>query len=188
MAICIHSKKQTMKVLALDISTKTGVGMFESPTKHSTKTLVHKPEKCRIQRALRYSDDMDHLIQEFDPDVAIIEGYGYGNAHTLVTLVEIGTTIRSSLVRNSVPMIEVPPTTLKKFVCGSGNAAKELMIKEIYKRWGAELPTNDEADAFALGMMAYALLGMDVGIPKSHMVKSMEEYSIAINAIKFKTS
>jgi crossover junction endodeoxyribonuclease RuvC len=54
----------------------------------------------------------------------------------------------------------VAPTSLKKFVTGKGNAAKELVIKEVFKRWGLEPADNNEADAIVLLMIGRCLAGI----------------------------
>jgi len=46
--------------------------------------------------------------------------------------------------------IAVKPTTIKKFVTGKGNAKKDTIIKEIYKRWGFDTDNNNTADAYAI--------------------------------------
>ena len=41
--------------------------------------------------------------------------------------------------------LKVPPMTLKKYAAGKGNAKKQEMLLQIYKRWGIEF-TDDNAD------------------------------------------
>ncbi len=47
----------------------------------------------------------------------------------------------------------IPPSTLKKFTCGSGAAKKEMMIREVYRQWKVEAANNNEADAAALAYL-----------------------------------
>ena len=53
--------------------------------------------------------------------------------------------------------LQVPPTSLKKFVTGRGNAKKQEMLLEVYKRWGVELRDDNAADAFGLAKIASGL-------------------------------
>lgn len=55
----------------------------------------------------------------------------------------------------------VPPKNLKKFVTGSGNAPKDLMLLSVFKKWGQEYRDNNLADAYGLARMAEAV---DTGI------------------------
>lgn len=50
--------------------------------------------------------------------------------------------------------LQVPPTVLKKFVTGKGNAKKQEMLLEVYKRWGADLSDDNAADAYGLALIA----------------------------------
>ena len=54
-------------------------------------------------------------------------------------------------------VITVPPTSLKKFTTGKGTAKKDTMQLEIFKRWGRDFPSADEADAYALAMLGWAV-------------------------------
>lgn len=45
------------------------------------------------------------------------------------------------------------PGQIKKFTTGKGNAKKELMMKEVYKRWGFETDSHDVADAYAIARL-----------------------------------
>jgi Holliday junction resolvasome RuvABC endonuclease subunit len=50
--------------------------------------------------------------------------------------------------------LKVPPMTLKKYAAGKGNAKKQEMLMQIYKRWGIEFNDDNAADAYALGRLA----------------------------------
>lgn len=59
---------------------------------------------------------------------------------------------RSLCVRE---IMDIPPTTLKKYFTGNGRAEKEDMIREARKRIGpSHDPNDDEADAIALAYWA----------------------------------
>jgi Holliday junction resolvasome RuvABC endonuclease subunit len=49
-----------------------------------------------------------------------------------------------------VPYEVIPPTVVKKFVSGSGAAKKELMLLNVYKKWGVSFEDNNLADAYSL--------------------------------------
>lgn len=52
-----------------------------------------------------------------------------------------------------VPM-QIPPMTVKKFAAGKGNAKKQEMLLQIYKRYGLEFNNDNAADAYCIGRMA----------------------------------
>ena len=45
------------------------------------------------------------------------------------------------------------PSKIKKFITGKGNSKKELMLKEIYKRWGFETDNHNTGDAYAIAQL-----------------------------------
>ena len=71
----------------------------------------------------------------------------------------IGWILRYVLYYAGVDFIEIPPTTLKKFATGKGNAKKEDMILPIYKRYGFEDKSDNVRDAYVLAQIARALDG-----------------------------
>ena len=154
-----------MIVIGVDPSTHTGVTVFKDGVMVEGKE-VNFPKVTGIDRVARFSDWMVYLLLDWSPDLIVFEGYGYSNAHTLVTLVEIGTVLRLVAKVSDVPYIEIPPTTLKKFATGSGNAKKELVMLEVYKRWGVSFKSNNIADAYVLGMIGACLLN-DAGMTKA---------------------
>lgn len=152
-----------MQVLGLDPSTKTGWAIVKVDTagviQHETG--VESFFGTGIHRMRQVADWVSVFLYDYNSspfDLVVIEGYAYSNFHTLATLVEIGTALRLGLDHADYPYLDVSPTSLKKFVTGKGNAKKDLVMKEIYKRWGTEFDTTDEADAFGLAMVGVAVL------------------------------
>lgn len=74
-------------------------------------------------------------------------------------------------------VIVVPPTTLKKFVTGKGNAEKSLMIREVYKRWGFDAADDNQADAVGLLQVGRAVIGelTDLTKPQLEVVAALRK-------------
>ena len=53
----------------------------------------------------------------------------------------------------------VTPSQLKKFVTGKGNADKNVVMKEVYKRFHIDTDDDNTADAVVLGHIGLALTG-----------------------------
>jgi len=66
--------------------------------------------------------------------------------------------VRLQLWRLTVPFVTVPPSTLKKFVTGSGKAEKNKMLLEVWRRWHIEAADDNQADAVGLVMIGRALV------------------------------
>lgn len=84
-----------------------------------------------------------------------IEGYAYGAKGAYFNLGEVGGVIRLETQKAKLPLVQVPPTTLKKFLTGKGTSPKDVMIKELYKKYEIDTNDNNDADAMALALLAY---------------------------------
>ena len=152
-------------VLALDISTIMGVCVFTSDGVLELGREVQFKGLKGIERVDAFLGEAVELVQTYSPKIVVLEGYGYANAHTLATLVEIGTAVRLGLHACGVIPMVVAPSQLKKFATGKGNAKKEQIILEVFKRWGFTATTNNIADAYVLGKMGLARAWPEKGGP-----------------------
>lgn len=92
----------------------------------------------------------------------LIEGYSFGSNMAYVRSgAELGGIVRYALRKMGHMPIEVPPKTLKKFLTNSGNADKNQVLKEVYKRYHVDLPDDNMADAFGLAKFGQALSSTD---------------------------
>lgn len=110
-------------------------------------------------------DDMNDLYKGIceAPDLIVVEGFSYGSkGRSVFDIAYLGWSIREDLERLkniwNIPWIEVPPTQLKQFATGKGNANKEIILQQVYKRWGVEFSDNNQADAFVLAKIGEAYL------------------------------
>lgn len=86
-----------------------------------------------------------------------IEHYAMGARYNREALGELGGVLRVMLFEKGFPYIEVPPVRLKQFATNKAFAEKDHILLSVYKKWGIEFKTNDEADAFILAQMARAI-------------------------------
>jgi Holliday junction resolvasome RuvABC endonuclease subunit len=163
-----------MKVLGLDPSTKTGWVVVENTdggVSFIASGMIHFPGKAGMARIQLIGQAVGDLLTEHKPDLVVIEGYGFANKHTLVIMVEVGTSIRFQLYKSEIPWGIVAPNQLKKFVSGKGGTKKDGMMLAVYKQWNFE-GTNDECDAFGL-----AAFGLYAGVSGlfPHLTKPQRE-------------
>jgi crossover junction endodeoxyribonuclease RuvC len=98
-------------------------------------------------------------------DVVAIEGLSYGsNLPSSQERAALHFMVRASLIADGREFITVPPTTLKKFVCDTGKAKKELILKEVFRRWGVDTDNDNQADAAALAIFAAVHAGPVPGL------------------------
>lgn len=169
------------KIQGIDPSTKTGLCNLEIfkaqgiDTEISYETQLVNPKldsKTPTNHMRRIRAITTKLMSEvfsFEPDLVVVEGYSFANKFTSFTAVEINAIIRWQLFENDIPYILIPPTALKKFITGKGNCKKQVMLLEVYKRWGVEAKTDDEIDAYGLAMLGAAYQGLITDMPKLNM-------------------
>lgn len=124
-----------------------------------------KPAKGVRERCDRYERLIRGTVQAVvahQPGLVLIEGYAYaaGAQHGHHDVIELGGVLRFELSRRtSCPIVEVAPTTLKKFTTGDGKAPKPFMVSELARKHSRRFTTDDQADAFALCQLGLALTG-----------------------------
>ena len=96
------------------------------------------------------------IIRDFNPAIICIEDT-FCNARNFKTskkLIALGGIVRYSLDTCGITYIDVPPTTLKKYLTDKGNASKQMMKDEVSKTLGIEIKNDNVADAIALAFYA----------------------------------
>lgn len=112
-----------------------------------------------VDRLLVIEHWLQQKLSDWDVDHACLEGYANGSKFGREIAGELGYAVKRSLryhPQKLYPTI-VPPTSLKKFVTGKGNAKKNEMLLGVFKRWGVEFTDDNEADSYALARLAQAI-------------------------------
>lgn len=147
-----------MKLLALDLGTKTGIAdnlsgelqartMTLATAKEITEWGKKRMTRRRDPRALRF---YKYLCSLSRPDVVCFEDVQF-SSYTLQ--VQMWASLRTCVwlaFGSEVTVETVPVTTLKKFATGTGNADKELMQKHLFLQhpeWKAAKLDDNAVDA-----------------------------------------
>ena len=148
-----------MKYIGIDPSTKTGLVVLDE---YGT-VLVEKEITSKVKEdPQRFMDISEQVIKHTNrtSDIIAIEGFAYGaSGKGVSTQYGIGWQIRAELIRQGFKYIDIPPTSLKKFATGKGNAPKDALVLPIYKKWNYEHSSNDVRDAYVLAQMARGIHG-----------------------------
>lgn len=89
--------------------------------------------------------------------LVVIEGYSFGSkGAAVINIGELGGVIRHSLWSQSIPYVEIPPSCLKKYATGKGNASKDDVLQAGVMRSGHTFVDNNACDAWWLHQMALA--------------------------------
>ena len=166
-----------MLIIGIDPSlTATGVVVLRDGKVELAEATKNRPDLGTIERVKlireRIIDITENLTDEEErqaPDLITIEGFSYGSkGRSLFDIAYLGWRIREDLERfrieDGIPWLEVPPSQLKKFATGQGNANKEIILQQVYKRWGVEFSDNNQADAYVLAQIGRAYLGDTEGL------------------------
>ena len=157
--------KKIITSLGLDTSlTGTGIVLLTDRKITKQRLIKSKPvgdkpvhELVRIRTIV---EEIEMIVSENLPTIAVIEGMAYmaKNTTALVQLSALNYMTRALLFDYNIPFVIVAPTTLKKFITGKGNAKKDIMLIETYKRYGITILDDNENDAHGLARIGELLL------------------------------
>ena len=75
-----------------------------------------------------------------------IEGYSYGSKGKVFHIAENTGVLKYKIFQNGIPLEVIPPTTIKKFATGKGNADKVAMHKFFKTDTGIDLKNKITPD------------------------------------------
>ena len=144
--------------MGLDISMRgTGVIIQDTKTEAVLCEKVIKSNSNKLPNGpglwVHNRDIVMELVAQYEPTVVYIEDFAFGQANKAHALGANAGVIRTGLYEMGVDVHLVGPTVLKKFVSGKGNCSKDVIIKEVWKRWKYDTNDNNLADAYALSEM-----------------------------------
>jgi crossover junction endodeoxyribonuclease RuvC len=157
------------RIVGLDLSlTATGYSVIDLPGTYFN-TGVLEPGKltglARIDLILNYVVGFAKTGSLF-----VIEDFSFGSkGQAVFQIAGLGFIVRHALWKLGIQTIFVAPTTLKKFVTGAGNSDKSVMLKEIFKRWGADINDDNAGDAYGLARIGMAHAGIDTELTAFQM-------------------
>ena len=159
--------------IGLDLSlTHTGYAILNQDGKVLASGVIKsKPSGdthlAETQRIVKIAEEAVQKIDEFKEEgegiLVSIEGLAFmAQGTSLVQLAGLNYLVRILLAEFGWPFMIVAPTTLKKFITGSGKGDKDMMMLHVYKNYGFEALDNNENDAYALSVCGLATLGSPI--------------------------
>lgn len=158
------------RMLGLDLSlTATGVAVVDDTGYHSVG-LIRTDDKMPMGERLSY---IRWQISDAAgvADLAVVER-PFIAAHGISPAMVFGVVV-AELWQRKVPIVEVPPTSLKVFATGAGRTpggqAKLGTFATAIRRLGYEGQDDNEADALWLATLGWHLIGQPVvELPQTH--------------------
>ena len=152
-------KQEIKNVMGLDASlTNSGYAVrYKEEGKFHSITGIMKSPKVDARRLKYFYDEFKAKLAELDVNLIIKEGYAYDKANRSHAIGELGGVLALAAFENKVPIIFVAPTTLKKFITGSGKGKKSAIMKDVYKKWKFDTSDDNIADAYGLMKIGMAV-------------------------------
>lgn len=153
-----------MGYLGLDLSlTGTGFFLLRDDGTNVNFEIKTKPNDfpSLIRRVKFIAEQIVEHTKKEKIDLVLLEDYFIGagsSGSTIKSLACLGTIVRDRLLNAGLPYLACKPSQIKKFLTGKGNAQKDNMLKEVYKRHGFDTSSNNLADACAMAYMCKAFV------------------------------
>jgi hypothetical protein len=144
---------QILRILALDLGTRMGWALAEDGRLAAHGVVDFSPGRFEGagMRYLRFRSFLDGQLDRLGGIDALffedVRGHkGTDAAHVYAAFLG---NLGSWAEERGVPHAGLPPATIKRQVAGSGNAAKDAMIRAA-RRWAPGVADDNEADAVCI--------------------------------------
>lgn len=147
------------RILGIDFGTKrTGwsVALFAGERFRIIDSGVIRPDgNTNFEKIFSVYRAVARLVTKFRVQKVMIEAPFIGrNGYTSILLAKVQAAAVIAALAKKVAVEEVPPKTLKKFICANGSASKEQVARRVTSILKLKkLPEPDEADAIALSIL-----------------------------------
>ena len=113
-----------------------------------------------IARIKHVRNAVNTALDTYAPSLVIYEGYALGfrgKSNIIFDLGELGGVLKLLILERGIDILLVPPTSLKMFVTGKGNAKKEQVSLALEQNHGLSFSTSDQYDAAGLLLLGEML-------------------------------
>lgn len=164
-------------VVGIDLSlTETGVscGAHGDP-EQATFRLPFRDARGPHRLEMILSNLAPHLERRH-ADVAVLEGWGHLQAAALA-VIEAHGVVKLHAYQQHTPLVLVPPTSMKLFATGKGNATKAQTVLAADRRHGYPGDNENEAEAWLLRAMGEAHYNREPGELTQYELRALSAIS-----------
>jgi crossover junction endodeoxyribonuclease RuvC len=148
-----------MNFVGLDLSFRgTGLTVLSGSSDILFQKLIVSPAKECIERRICFlSKEIFSVIKQYDQFVVYMEGLSFSSSgQATLDLAGLHFYIRVNMYKDYPEQLYIiPPTTLKKYVTGTGRCQKNLMLLKTYKKFGIEFTDDNLCDSYCLARYGY---------------------------------
>jgi crossover junction endodeoxyribonuclease RuvC len=132
----------------------TGIVVIDETGKILEEKLISSDSKDDMEYRITFiSNQIIETISKYPLFAMSIEGLSYqSSGQGALQLAGLHFHIRCMLYNFPIEFNVVPPSSWKKTVFGKGNLKKDLILKEVYKKFGADFNNDNLADAYCIAM------------------------------------
>jgi crossover junction endodeoxyribonuclease RuvC len=150
-----------MNILGLDLSL-TGTGWCVNTDLELKVGTVDTKKIDGFPRLHKILHEILGLVVEREIECVVMEDFSFASkGRGIFQIGGLGYIVRYFLWNNGMPFYLVAPSQLKKFATGKGNSDKSIIIKEIYRKWGADINDDNQADAYVLSRIGHGVFDVD---------------------------
>ncbi len=147
-------------IVGLDLSlTSTGWAVGD-------ETGTFQSKKKDPERMIEIKSNIVVELSPYETPVVVMEGFSFGSRQTHAhALGGLGWIVRAELYERDIPYIVVPPTVLKKYATGKGNASKNEVVSSVSAKTGivwSGSGSDDRCDAWVLCQIGRKIAGQEI--------------------------
>ena len=147
-----------MKILALDIATRTGWAL--STGAYGAYTCAGGSDHVRACGT--FQDWFCDMLATHRPEIVFIEGAAKGGRGFNLKAYKLMGVVAANCFAHDLMVVEVSPQEIKKFATGKGNASKaEMVAAAMLIEPSIQPHMEDEADALFLARLAPELMTVE---------------------------
>lgn len=157
---------------------KIGLAVLRDGEAVLLKLLKPPPDVSGGQRLVTLRDQLQIALEAFPEAKGVaMEGQSYNSVGQLDQLGQIAGVVQMFIIdKYKVVPTMVPPTVLKKFVAGNGQATKTQMMRQTSDEWGLVIDNDDICDAHGLARIAQQL--SEPTARKRHQLESLKTLTV----------
>ena len=148
-----------MRIIGIDPGlARVGYGIIE--IENEKKTLLDcgvietRKDKKEEDRLFEIFNDMNSLIDHWNPDIAAVEKFFFYKSSTTISVVQARGVIMMALASHKIEVSEYTPSQVKLTIAGSGKASKKEVIEAVMYNLNLNYAPkpDDSADALAIAL------------------------------------
>lgn len=132
-----------------------GIVIIQKPNTIVLEKLLIPNGKTEFNYLPEIFENVKSIVETYQPSIVVLEGYAHNKHFKAHQIGEVGGIIKLALIQLKQKTLVIPPRQAKIFITGSGKSTKDLVLLNIYKKYGLEFNNSDLADAYVLSLIGY---------------------------------